>query len=200
MHVSLRFEAPGSERRHIVGKGLHRQLPIACRSQSKTNRATLLWGALTMAVDFKSPPLQLLTGALADWLFFKCFSGLGTSVDLTFARPPSRCGATGRSVCAQIALVSSPHTTLGRSTPGGGGTLLARGLLLPPCPVYSISYLAPRTGSNLGTPRGAPAHSCTSQRASIVEREVHRRTGKCRHPSCATLAGGTAVNDCSALV
>ena len=132
MHVSLRFEAPGSERRHIVGKGLHRQLPIACRSQSKTNRATLLWGALTMAVDFKSPPLQLLTGALADWLFFKCFSGLGTSVDLTFARPPSRCGATGRSVCAQIALVSSPHTTLGRSTPGGGGTLLARGLLLPP--------------------------------------------------------------------
>ena len=62
-------------------------------------------------------------------------------------------------------------------------------------PPPSISYLAPRTGSNLGTPRGAPAHSCTSQRASIVEREVHRRTGKCRHPSCATLAGGTAVSE-----
>ena len=141
-----------------------------------------------MAVDL-SPPL--LTGALVVFqMFFRSRDLSGLNI-----RAPSKplwCDRAERLRTDRPRIIP-PHDT-GAQHAGGRrhAPHAGRPHLTPP---PSISYLAPRTGSNLGTPRGAPAHSCTSQRASIVEREVHRRTGKCRHPSCATLAGGTAVSE-----
>ena len=151
------------------------------------------FGNSTMAVDL-SPPL--LTGALVVFqMFFRSRDLSGLNI-----RAPSKplwCDRAERLRTDRPRIIP-PHDT-GAQHAGGRrhAPRAGRPHLTPP---PSISYLAPRTGSNLGTPRGAPAHSCTSQRASTVEREVHRRTGKCRHPSCATLAGDTTVNDCSALV